>query len=453
VLGAEVSHLLLGKLEVAGGRCSSSQLLQVIRSPGRSSINICKSVSFFGNLRGAAISSMQVLTKALQLHPARPALWIYAAAWEFEANQNAFAARSLMQRGLRMCPKSEQLWLEYLRMELTYAQRLKARREVLGLGTKHGKRGAEDASAPAAKRKKTEGGSVGEESESEEEMEERRASGDAALPVPGDLDQLSYKVAASTFQNAIASIPSSLELRTKFLAVLEKFEFEGLERLEDEVYASMARDFAESREGRACLALRWVWEQRRGQGQGAGLSAAEARGKAANSFLEALELHGTPQLAEMYAHFLDQCMKELHAEGPQELEDGVVGEIRSAADAVGLLLEHLEACRKRDLASERMAERHLALLFQRSGRGPALEVASRYCEAGFRGSARLWVLRLGLEMQERREGQGADRREERLDGLFERALRAVAVSEALPIWNLVRHLLRGNVFHASLQQL
>jgi U3 small nucleolar RNA-associated protein 6 len=402
---------------------------------------------------------VQVLTKALQLHPARPALWIYAAAWEFEANQNAFAARSLMQRGLRMCPKSEQLWLEYLRMELTYAQRLKARREVLGLATKNGKRGADDASGPAAKRKKTEGRSVEEESESEgkmeeseseEEMEERRPSGDAAGPVPGNLDQLSYRVAASTFQSAIASIPSSLELRTKFLAVLEIFEFEGLEQLEDKVYASIARDFVESAEGRACLALRWVREQRRAQGRGAGLSAAEARGKAAASFREALELQGTPQMAELYAHFLDQCMKELHAEGPQELEDGVEGEIRSAADAVGLLLEHLEACRKGDLASERMAERHVALLLQRSGRGPALETASRYCEAGFKGSARLWVLRLGLEMQERREGQGADRREERLDGLFERALRAVAVSEALPIWNLVRHLLRRNIsMHSS----
>ena len=43
----------------------------------------------------------KVLTKALQLHSGCAALWTYAAAWEFEHNLNAAAARALMQRGLR----------------------------------------------------------------------------------------------------------------------------------------------------------------------------------------------------------------------------------------------------------------------------------------------------------------------------------------------------------------
>ena len=51
----------------------------------------------------------QVLTKALQLHPTAAGLWSYAAAWEFEHNANATAARALMQRGLRMCPRSPQV--------------------------------------------------------------------------------------------------------------------------------------------------------------------------------------------------------------------------------------------------------------------------------------------------------------------------------------------------------
>ena len=77
---------------------------------------------------------LQVLTKALQLHPAASGLWSYAAAWEFEHNSNAAAARTLMQRGLRMCKASQQLWLEYFRMELMYAHKLRARRRILGLG-------------------------------------------------------------------------------------------------------------------------------------------------------------------------------------------------------------------------------------------------------------------------------------------------------------------------------
>ena len=77
---------------------------------------------------------LQVLTKALQLHPAASGLWSYAAAWEFEHNSNAAAARTLMQRGLRMCKGSQQLWLEYFRMELMFAHKLRSRRRILGLG-------------------------------------------------------------------------------------------------------------------------------------------------------------------------------------------------------------------------------------------------------------------------------------------------------------------------------
>lgn len=43
------------------------------------------------------------------------------------------AARALMQQGLRHCRADEGLWGEYLRMELLYVARLRARREVLGL--------------------------------------------------------------------------------------------------------------------------------------------------------------------------------------------------------------------------------------------------------------------------------------------------------------------------------
>lgn len=58
----------------------------------------------------------RVAARALQIHPDEPGLWIYAAAWEFEHNANAAAARALMQQGLRMCQDSPKLWTEYLNM-------------------------------------------------------------------------------------------------------------------------------------------------------------------------------------------------------------------------------------------------------------------------------------------------------------------------------------------------
>ncbi len=79
-----------------------------------------------------------MLTKALQLHPAVPGLWSYAAAWELEHNRNVAAARALMQRGLRMCKADTQLWVEYFRLELLYAHTLRARRKVLGIDAVQG---------------------------------------------------------------------------------------------------------------------------------------------------------------------------------------------------------------------------------------------------------------------------------------------------------------------------
>ena len=73
----------------------------------------------------------RVLTRALQLHSTCASLWTYAAAWEFDHNANAVAARALMQRGLRMCKESPRIWHEYFKMELLYAARLVARRKVL----------------------------------------------------------------------------------------------------------------------------------------------------------------------------------------------------------------------------------------------------------------------------------------------------------------------------------
>ncbi|WJX70448.1 hypothetical protein P8452_54560 [Trifolium repens] len=74
----------------------------------------------------------KALVRLVRLHPKVPGVWIYAAAWEFDRNLNVVAARALMQAGLKVCPTSEDLWVEYLRMELTYLNKLKARKVALG---------------------------------------------------------------------------------------------------------------------------------------------------------------------------------------------------------------------------------------------------------------------------------------------------------------------------------
>jgi hypothetical protein len=159
----------------------------------------------------------KVLTKALQLHSGCAALWTYAAAWEFEHNLNAAAARALMQRGLRMCKDTPGLWHEYFRMELLYALRLRERRCVLGIA------GGDDdiASGPL-------GGSG--ESEGEEGGSEGKGAGDESAAAVAAV--LNGAVALVVYRSAVAAVPSSVPFRRKFLDMLHPLDFPGKAALE-----------------------------------------------------------------------------------------------------------------------------------------------------------------------------------------------------------------------------
>ncbi|KAI9822313.1 MAG: U3 snoRNP protein [Pycnora praestabilis] len=76
---------------------------------------------------------LQILTSVLRLHPTRPELWIYAARYSMDSQADMTAARSYMQRGLRFCKNSKELWLEYAKLEMVYIAKIAARRQILGL--------------------------------------------------------------------------------------------------------------------------------------------------------------------------------------------------------------------------------------------------------------------------------------------------------------------------------
>ena len=75
----------------------------------------------------------QVLTSVLRLHPTRPELWIYAANYAMETEGDMMEARSYMQRGLRFCKRSKDLWIEYAKLEMIFIAKIVGRRRVLGL--------------------------------------------------------------------------------------------------------------------------------------------------------------------------------------------------------------------------------------------------------------------------------------------------------------------------------
>jgi U3 small nucleolar RNA-associated protein 6 len=75
----------------------------------------------------------QIFTDALRLHPTNADLWIYAAKYALDDHADMTMARSYMQRGLRFCKNSKNLWVQYGRLEMIYIAKIAARRRILGL--------------------------------------------------------------------------------------------------------------------------------------------------------------------------------------------------------------------------------------------------------------------------------------------------------------------------------
>lgn len=87
----------------------------------------------------------------IQLHPTNPGLWVRAARWEFDEQQNPDSARVLFQRGLRLNPDAQgsnrrvhfssrccaALWHEFFAMEVRFIEKLRARHRVLGFRVRH----------------------------------------------------------------------------------------------------------------------------------------------------------------------------------------------------------------------------------------------------------------------------------------------------------------------------
>lgn len=72
-------------------------------------------------------------TRMLNLHSHKPEIWVAAAKWQLEANASAEMSRKLLQRGLLFNAKSCLLWREYFRMELLFVDKMRKRKEVLGI--------------------------------------------------------------------------------------------------------------------------------------------------------------------------------------------------------------------------------------------------------------------------------------------------------------------------------
>lgn len=74
-----------------------------------------------------------IFTSVARLHPTKPDIWILAANYFMETQADITNARSYMQRGLRFCKNSENMWIEYAKLETIYIGKIAGRRKILGL--------------------------------------------------------------------------------------------------------------------------------------------------------------------------------------------------------------------------------------------------------------------------------------------------------------------------------
>lgn len=117
-----------------------------------------------------------MLSAAIAMHPSRVSYWLMAARWESEGDQkgmgggNEEAARRLCMRALRFLKGTKgeaKVWREWVRLEVAFAERVRGRMAVLGIGK------GEEAGVQREKEKEDVemGGLEGEDGEQVNELE------------------------------------------------------------------------------------------------------------------------------------------------------------------------------------------------------------------------------------------------------------------------------------------
>ncbi|CAI9092598.1 OLC1v1027882C1 [Oldenlandia corymbosa var. corymbosa] len=312
----------------------------------------------------------KALAQVIRFHPKVPGVWIYAAAWEFDHNLNAAAARALMQRGLRACPNSEDLWVEYLRMELTYLNKLKARKVALG----------ED------------DGTLVRNAKDNAEMQWRNENGELFMGLDDknadeksneDVDLL-RKQGLSIFQTiysgAIEAHPSSFGLRIRFLEILDATDLAQSDSMRDEILADLQRDFSKEPEY-------WDWLARR--------EIADLK-KSVEVYEEGLRVLSSVPLFNFYVKFLVDAISHKFSDTQTSADSGECGQL---TDPVFHLLRVYEKAENLGLLSEDLVCQHVTLLLELRKLDEGKKICEKFCSGMFSYSVPLWTLYISINMR------------------------------------------------------
>ncbi|XP_057462272.1 uncharacterized protein LOC130752506 [Actinidia eriantha] len=332
----------------------------------------------------------KVLAQVIRFHPKVPGVWIYAAAWEFDQNLNVTAARALMQSGLRTCPTSEDLWVEYLRMELTYLNKLKVRKAILG----------EDEEALVRDHRDTDEKKWKDENKElfmalEDKKEDDEASNVQNGESQKKLDlfrEQGLSILRTVYSGAVEALPSNFGLRTQFMEILEATDLAHSEEIRNEILDDMKRDFSKEPEY-------WDWLAR--HNFKSTLETGEEimpfrLDKAIQVYEEAIKVLPSAMMFDLYISFLRDTIAHKNVEakssGPFSTSDYTV-------DPISHVLMAYEKAESMGCITEDLACQHISFYLQLGRLEETRKLAEKLCSGKLSDAVDLWVLRLTIEMR------------------------------------------------------
>ncbi|XP_004299976.1 PREDICTED: U3 small nucleolar RNA-associated protein 6 homolog [Fragaria vesca subsp. vesca] len=368
----------------------------------------------------------KVLADVIKFHPKVPGVWIYAAAWEFDHNLNVEAARAIMQNGLRVCTTSEDLWIEYLRMELTFLNKLKARKVALGEDEGTFTR---DQISSDKKQWRDENKDLfmslndkGENNEGSDDENEK------SIKKISKFQEQGFSIIRTIYAGAVEALPSSFSLRKRFLEILEATDLVNSEEIHREILSDMKRDFS-TEPGY------WDWLARLEYNPGrkeyiseeGALSQIE---KAIQFYEEAIEVLPTATMLNQYAKFLNGVVTL------PKLENKPSGISTPSDSYIPLLLRAYEKVKTMGYIEEDLACQHISFLLQLGRLEEARKLADNLCSGIFSNSVKLWQLRISIGIRHLTRDSMSPSKAELLSiyELFQDVLTRVPISEAESLW-------------------
>lgn len=367
----------------------------------------------------------KVLAQVIRFHPKVPGVWIYAAAWEFDHNLNAAAARALMQSGLRYCPNSEALWVEYLRMELTYLNKLSARRAALGedVGTL-----VPDGLDPENKQWRDENKElfmpIGVESEDYKGLDVQNEELKQKIDI---FREQGLNILETVYKCSVEALPSSFSLRTQFLEILEATNLANSESMQKEILADMKNVFSEE-------PRYWDWLANY---EAAGCkSTHDARKDITSHHLhnaiqvydEALKIIPSSTMFDLYIKFLMNIIGGNGHSSNSRLSDSSENDI----DPVSNVLMVFEKAQSMTCITEDLACQHISFLLELGRLDDARNLAEQLCNGELSDAVKLWDLRLSIEIRRIRTPSKSDL--SFIFDLLQNPLRKIATSQAESLW-------------------